>query len=250
MPLRHPQPGRGRARAGTVPTSFPTSPSPGLFPGRLPSRLRSDSQNTESVSSGYESSLSEPLDEPEEEEEHVEAQMMEQSEPEGPREAAEGKDSVGLLGVMPRSPRSSNASSRRRRGRGDSRTGLHASRESDSQSASILSRSRAGSAVRSRAQSLIQSLGATSRSSIELVQSISLRTRWYGSRKIQDRSPIHARSREAHQKWRRESPRGQIRSRLRYRHDRVQALRCGRERSHLSRVWVPRRDRQSSLCSR
>ena len=177
MPPRHPQPGRGRARAGTVPTSFPTSPSPVLFPGRFPSRLRTDSQNTENIGSGYESYLSEPLDEPEEEEEEEDAepQMMEQPEPEGPHEAAEGEDSVGLLGVMPRSPRSSNVSSRRRRGRRDSRSGSHASR-SDSLSASVSSRSRAGSAVRSRTQSLIQSLGAASRSSVELVQSIRSRT--------------------------------------------------------------------------
>jgi len=198
MPPRHPQPGRGRARAGTVPTSFPTSPSPVLFPGRIPSRLRSDSQNTENLGSGYESFLSEPLDEPEEEEEEeegAEPQMMEQPEPEGPHEAAEGEDSVGLLGVMPRSPRSSNVSSRRRRGRRDSRTGSHASQSrSDSLSASISSRSRAGSAVRSRAQSLIQSLGAASRSSIELVQS-SIRSRTNSMARLEeDHDPGHVSS--------------------------------------------------------
>ncbi|KAL4072105.1 hypothetical protein J3A83DRAFT_4092951 [Scleroderma citrinum] len=177
MPPRHPQPGRGRARAGTAPTSFPTSPSPVMSPGRVPTRLRTDSQNTQILGSGYDSFMSEQLDEPEdeEEEEDVEPQMMEQPEPEGPHEAAEGEDSVALLGVMPRSPRSSNVSSRRRRGRRDSRPGSHASR-SDSQSASTSSRSRAGSAVRSRTQSLIQSLGAASHSSVELVQSIRSRT--------------------------------------------------------------------------
>ena len=169
MPPRHPRPGRGRARAGTVPTAFPSSPSPVLFPGRFPSRLRADSQDTENLGSGYESFM---LDEPEEEEEEeeeedAELQMMEQPEPEGPHEAAEGEDSVGLLGVMPRSPRSSNVSSRRRRG-------SYASR---SDSVSTSSRSRAGSAVRSRTQSLIQSLGAASRSSIDLVQSMRSRTK-------------------------------------------------------------------------
>ncbi|KAG6331113.1 hypothetical protein ID866_7976 [Astraeus odoratus] len=167
MPPRHPQPGRGRARAGTVPTSFPTSPSPVMFPGRIPSRLRTDSQGTEGLGSGYDSFMSEPHDELDDgEEEEVEPQMMEQPEPEGPHEAAEGEDSVGLLGVMPRSPRSSNVSSRRRRGRRDSS-------RSDSQSRSASSRS---SVVRSRAQSLIQSLSAASRSSIDVVQSIRSRT--------------------------------------------------------------------------
>ena len=35
-------------------------------------------------------------------------------------------------------------------------------------------------------------------------------------------------------------PRDPTRCRPRYRHGRVQALRCGRERSRSSRVWVPR----------
>ena len=95
--------GRERARAGTVPTSSPASPSLVLFPGRLSSRLHIDSQNTKNMSSGHESFLSVPLDKPEEEEEEedVELQMMEQPEPEGRHEAVEGRDSVGLLGVMP-----------------------------------------------------------------------------------------------------------------------------------------------------
>ncbi|KAI5999094.1 hypothetical protein EDD15DRAFT_2527946 [Pisolithus albus] len=176
MPPRHPQPGRGRARAGTVPVSYPTSPSPVMYPGRVPTRLRTDSQNTENLGSGYESFMSEQYDDQEgEEEEDVEPQMMEQPEPEGLHEAAEGEDSVGLLGVMPRSPRSSNVSSRRRIGRRDSHSGSHSSR-SDSQSRSASSRSRPGSAVRSRTQSLIQSLSAASRSSFDVVQAIRSRT--------------------------------------------------------------------------
>ncbi|KAI6144490.1 hypothetical protein BKA82DRAFT_4178517 [Pisolithus tinctorius] len=178
MPPRHPQPGRGRARAGTVPTSYPypTSPSPVISSGRVLTRLRTDSQNTDNLGSGYESFMSEQYDDQDdEEEEEAEPQMMEQPEPEGPHEAAEGEDSVGLLGVMPRSPRSSNISSRRRRGRRDSRSNSHSS-QSDSQSRSASSRSRAGSAVRSRTQSLIQSLSAASRSSLDVVQAIRSRT--------------------------------------------------------------------------
>ncbi|KAG8215599.1 hypothetical protein J3R82DRAFT_3451 [Butyriboletus roseoflavus] len=163
MPPRHPQPGRGRARAGTVP-AFLSSPSPVIFPGRIP-RIRTDSETDDQMPGGYESFLSEEQDEDEEvDDAEEEPQMMEQPEPEGPHEAAEGEDSLGLLGVAPRSPHSSNVSSRRRRGRRSSQSG------SQSRSNSVSSRSRAGSAVRSRAQSLIQSLGNASRSSVELVQ--------------------------------------------------------------------------------
>ncbi|KIJ62393.1 hypothetical protein HYDPIDRAFT_94511 [Hydnomerulius pinastri MD-312] len=172
MPPRHPQPSRGRARAGTVP-AFPSSPSPVVFPGLIPTRMRADSENTENMVSGFDESFMSEEQEDDEEEEDEEPQMMEQPEPEGPHEAAEGEDSVGLLGVVPRSPRSSNVSSRRRRGRRDSHSGSHS--RSNSMSGSGSSRSRAGSMVRSRTQSLIQSLGAASRSSLDLVQS--MRTR-------------------------------------------------------------------------
>lgn len=183
MPPRHPQPGRGRARAGTVPLVLP-SPSPILY---TPSRIRVDSDHTETFGGGgYESFLSEEADddeaeeedeedEEEEEDQDDEPQMMEQPVPEGPHEAAEGEDSVGLLGVGPRSPKSSMVSSRRRRGHrsdsgrsqsGRSRSGSRSGSQSGSSS------SRAGSAVRSRAQSLIHSIGAASRSSLDLVQSM------------------------------------------------------------------------------
>ena len=164
MPPRHPQPGRGRARAGTMP-AFPSSPSPVIFPGRIP-RIRTDSETTDQMPGGYESFLSEGHEADEENDDaEEEAQMMEQPEPEGPHEAAEGEDSVGLLSVVQRSPRSSNVSSRRRRGR-------RSDPSSSSRSNSVSSRSRAGSAVRSRTQSLIQGLGNASRSSVELVQAI------------------------------------------------------------------------------
>lgn len=171
MPPRHPQPGRGRARAGTVPAMLPSSPSSMASPVHISTRhTRVHSQDTGNVGLGYDSFLSDPHDEEEEEEEEEEPRMMEQPEPEGPHEAAEGEDSVGLLGVMPRSPRSSNVSSRRRRGRRDSHSGSYIS-GSSSQSRSTSSRSRAGSAVRSRAQSFIQNLSAASRSSLDLMHS-------------------------------------------------------------------------------
>ncbi|KAG1717722.1 uncharacterized protein EDB91DRAFT_1189462, partial [Suillus paluster] len=176
MPPRHPQPGRGRALLSS-------SPSPIVYTGRGAStRIRVDSGQTETFSGGgYESFLSEEVDdeagvEGEEEDEDEdnedddeEPQMMEQPVPEGPHEAAEGEDSVGLLSVGPRSPKSSMVSSRRHSGRSQSGRS-----RSDSRSGSLSgsSRSRAGSAVRSRAQSLIQSIGAASRSSLDLVQTM------------------------------------------------------------------------------
>lgn len=177
MPPRHPQPGRGRARAGTVPSAFPSSPSPVVYPGRgAPVRMRVDSDHTETFGGvGYESFLGEELDDDEEEvdgedEDVDEPQMMEQPVPEGPQEAAEGEDSVGLLGVGTRSPKSSTVSSRRRHGRHSDSGRSRSNSRSGSQSGS--SRSRAGSAVRSRTQSLIQGIGAASRSSLDLVQSM------------------------------------------------------------------------------
>lgn len=180
MPPRHPQPGRGRARAGTVPVL--SSPSPIVY--TTPIRSRVDSDHTETFGGGgCESFLSEEVDDDDEAEEDGEddeeeaedqddePQMMEQPVPEGPHEAAEGEDSVGLLGVGPRSPKSSMVSSRRRRGhRSDS--GHSQSGRSRSGSRSGSSSSRAGSAVRSRTQSLIHSIGAASRSSLDLVQSM------------------------------------------------------------------------------
>ncbi|KAG1838230.1 hypothetical protein C8R48DRAFT_782462 [Suillus tomentosus] len=183
MPPRHPQPGRGRARAGTVPALSP--PSPIVY--TAPTRIRVDSANTETFGGGgYESFLSEEADDDDEagedgeeeeqtEDQYDEPQMMEQPVPEGPHEAAEGEDSVGLLGVGPRSPKSSMVSSRRRRGhRSDSGRSQSGRSRSNSRSASQSgsSSSRAGSAVRSRTQSLIHSIGAASRSSLDLVQSI------------------------------------------------------------------------------
>ncbi|KAG2358051.1 hypothetical protein BDR07DRAFT_1338138 [Suillus spraguei] len=188
MPPRHPQPGRSRARAGTVPVL--SSPSPIVY--TAPTRIRVDSAHTETFGGGgYESFLSEEADDDdkagedgeddkeEAEDQDDEPQMMEQPVPEGPHEVAEGEDSVGLLGVGPRSPKSSMVSSLRRRGhRSDSGRSQSGRSRSGSRSGSHSgsSSSRAGSVVRSRAQSLMHSIGAASRSSLDLVQSIRSRT--------------------------------------------------------------------------
>ncbi|KIM63110.1 hypothetical protein SCLCIDRAFT_8902 [Scleroderma citrinum Foug A] len=158
-----------RARAGTVPTSFPTSPSLVLFPGRLSSRLHTNGQNTKNVSSGYESFLSEPLDGPEteEEEKDVELQMTEQPEPEGRHEAVEGKDNSKIFKFQRQQPAQTWSP------RLVHRVTCLAIRLAVGFDIVTVA---CGSAVRSRTQSLIQSLGAASRSSTELVQSIHSRT--------------------------------------------------------------------------
>ncbi|KAG1824927.1 uncharacterized protein BJ212DRAFT_1476216 [Suillus subaureus] len=92
MPPRHPQPGRGRARAGTVPVL--SSPS---IVYTTPTRSRVDSDHTETFGGGgYESFLSEEVDDDDEaeddgdeeeeeaEDQDDEPQMMEQPVPEGP----------------------------------------------------------------------------------------------------------------------------------------------------------------------
>lgn len=171
MPPRHPQATRGRPRAGTVP---PPSPTPVVFPravGRPRARTRVESDTTQTFGG--------PEPQPGDDEEYSdEEDIMEQPIPEGPHEAAEGEDSVGLLsaGHSPRTSfvgvthRPSNVS---RRSRGSSQSGSSSSR---SRTGSAVSRSRAGSMARSRTQSLIQSFGHASRSSLELVQT-TLRSR-------------------------------------------------------------------------
>lgn len=153
MPPRHSQPTRGRPRAGTVPSVLPSSPVPAQLPrviGRPRARTRVDSCGTQAFGS--------PEPQPGNDDEYTDKEEpMEQPVPEGPSEAAEGEDSVGLLSATP-SPRPSfiglghRPSNLSRRSRGS---------RSDSQSRS--------SSSRSRAHSLIQSIGAASRSSLELV---------------------------------------------------------------------------------
>lgn len=179
MPPRHP-----RARAGTVPIpSSPASPSPANPPRARP-RTRAESSLNEVFGAHQ---LYSDHDYDEEEELSDEDVVMEQPEPEGPQEAAEGEDVVGLLshsrGPTPKTSltalrhRASNSLSPHARShRSRSSPGSRA----NSQSGSSSSRSRTGSsisiAVRSRAQSLIHSLGAASHSSLELVQTV-MRTR-------------------------------------------------------------------------
>ncbi|KAI0354476.1 hypothetical protein OH77DRAFT_504619 [Trametes cingulata] len=173
MPPRHPQVQR-RARAGTVPAlpSSPGSPSPVVFPaGRPRARTRTESMATDpSATFG-------PIPigsfESDEEDEHDES-LMDVPEAEGSIEEAERQDSVGLLSAAP-SPRASLVNLRHR----GSALSLHR-RSNGSRSASGASRSNSRSrttsasgseSARSRAQSFIQSLGAASRSSIDLVRS-------------------------------------------------------------------------------
>ncbi|KAH9943588.1 hypothetical protein B0H21DRAFT_487229 [Amylocystis lapponica] len=178
MPPRHPQVQR-RARAGTVPgePSSPASPTPVVFPGRPRARTRTESVGTDtSMTFG-------PIPGPafdSDGEQHDES-LMDVPEAEGSVEEAEQHDSVGLLSAGP-SPRASlinlrhrgsalahrrSNGSRSRSGPG-SRSGSGSDSRSRTNSANSNSRSES---ARSRAQSLIQSLGAASRSSLDLVRS-------------------------------------------------------------------------------
>ena len=199
MPPRHPQAqagGQRRARAGTVPLppSSPGSPSPVVFPGGRPrARTRTESMVTDPsaertfgpIPIGSFESDGEGEDEYAYEHDLNDESIIEVPEAEGSIEEAERQDSVGLLSAAP-SPRASLANLRHRasglslhRRSNGSRSGSGASAphsRSRTNSASH-SRSRTNSgtslsdAARSRAQSLIQSLGAASRSSIDLVRS-------------------------------------------------------------------------------
>ncbi|KAL1943516.1 hypothetical protein VTO73DRAFT_3961 [Trametes versicolor] len=177
MPPRHPQVHR-RARAGTVPTlpSSPGSPSPVVFPaGRPRARTRTESMATDPSATfgpipigSFESSDGEY--EPDD-------SLMDVPEAEGSIEEAEQQDSVGLLSAAP-SPRASlvnlrhrsSALSLHRRSNG-SRSGSAASASASNSNSRSRTTSGTGSeSARSRAQSFIQSLGAASRSSIDLVR--------------------------------------------------------------------------------
>jgi hypothetical protein len=167
MPPRHPQRTRGRARAGTVPSDLPSSPQPVIFPRAAGgSRVRTDSglEDTEA----FETPQPELADNEEYSDEEA---PIERPIPEGPHEAAEGEDHIGLLSAAP-SPRTSfigishRPSNLSRR----SRTSRSSGSSSRSRTGSAISGSRNGSSARSRAQSLIHSIGAASRSSLELVQ--------------------------------------------------------------------------------
>ncbi|KAI0320240.1 hypothetical protein OF83DRAFT_631016 [Amylostereum chailletii] len=200
MPPRHPSSSNGvagrRQRSGTVPT--PSSPSPAVggpigFPyGRPRTRTRtSESVGTDLEPSVlYESEFEDgpvgPLDlSGEEAQSHAGGPSPE---PEGSQEALEREDSVGLLSPQP-SPKTSSSGLRAHSGSSGSVNRFNRSR---SRHTSAGSGSRSGSnsrhnshhsvssvsvagigarGIRSRAQSLIHSVGSASRSSIEIVLS-------------------------------------------------------------------------------
>ena len=167
MPPRHPQPTRGRARAGTVPSGLSSPPQPVLFP-RTAGRSRERTRTDRGATQAFGELEPEPVDN---EEYSDEEEPIERPIPEGPHEAAEGEDHIGLLSAAP-SPRTSfigvshRPSNLSRRSRASRSSGS----SSRSRTGSAISGSRNASSARSRAQSLIQSIGAASRSSLELVQ--------------------------------------------------------------------------------
>jgi hypothetical protein len=170
MPPRHSQQlqGRGRQRSGSVPAFTPASPSPVVFP----TTGRPRAQTSVETDMG---SLSQPLSDGGLDLGHESAD--DQAASESSQEAAEREDLVGLLTP---SRTSSPRTSLLHRGSTISQHRLHGSRSrsrsnsrSNSQSGSSSSRSRTDSiavSVRSRAQSMMQNIGAASHSSLELVQ--------------------------------------------------------------------------------
>ncbi|KAJ7276691.1 hypothetical protein C8J57DRAFT_1310065 [Mycena rebaudengoi] len=180
MPPRHPQQGRSRVRAGTVPvasgSSSPSSPVDFPRAGRARTRTRMDSGVTDAF--GAAAIVPHGASDAEHDAAEME-QAVEPAESEGSHEA-EREDILGLLtlsaGPSPKSSiaalrhRASNLS-HHRRGFGSQSGSSHSRTHSHSGSSS--SRSRAGSisiSVRSRAQSMLQNIGAASQSSLELVQ--------------------------------------------------------------------------------
>ncbi|KAJ7472121.1 hypothetical protein FB451DRAFT_314325 [Mycena latifolia] len=188
MPPRHPH----RTRAGTVPAPSASSASslPVDFPraGRQRGRTRMDSSGTRRrMDSGVTDAFGgEPAPAPAvsdvEHEQELGEQPIEPAESEGSHEA-EREDQLGLLSrsaaPSPKSSfgalrhRASNLSGHRRGYGSGSASGSGSHSRTHSHSGSSSSRSRAGSisvSVRSRAQSLLQNIGAASHSSLELVQ--------------------------------------------------------------------------------
>ncbi|GLB42654.1 hypothetical protein LshimejAT787_1201030 [Lyophyllum shimeji] len=175
MPPRHPQQGqrRGRQRAGTVPAATSPTSSPSIaFPTttrRPRAQTRAEAGSLSSDVVGVPALGSDEAHDDSMIDDHA-------SEASQDHEAAERDDQVGLLSSGAPSPRTS------LRNRG-STVSLHRSSRSGSNSrtnshaGSSSSRSRAGSisipvSMRSRAQSLIQNIGAASHSSLELVQTV------------------------------------------------------------------------------
>lgn len=172
MPPRHPH---RRSRAGTVPISSPSSQSsmaPPVFPGRGQPRARADSARTQTESDLSMTFGQVPvpfvLDSEDEEGPMHDDSLMDVPEAEGSAEEAEQHDSVGLLSAGS-SPRASRTSLRQ------FTSGLQRRANGSRSRSGTASRSRTNSSnshsdsARSRAQSLIHSLGAASRSSVDLV---------------------------------------------------------------------------------
>ncbi|KAH8105218.1 hypothetical protein BXZ70DRAFT_1042888 [Cristinia sonorae] len=198
MPPRHPQ--TRRTRAGTVPISVPSSPSPVAFPpGRPRARTRTESVATDTSMTFGPIPLP-AFDQTDDEDDHHlqhEESLMDVPEAEGSIEEAEQRDSVGLLSAAP-SPRGSSVNLRHL---GSNLSLPHHRRSNGSRSRSTTSRSNSRSrtnsansiseSARSRAQSLIQSLAAASRSSVDLV-----RSRANSMARLSD-SPYHSTSTDA-----------------------------------------------------
>ena len=199
MPPRHPQT-RGRAR--TIPAPSAGSPgsqssaSPVAFPGWSASSTRLDSARTRTESDMSTTIGRGPIPfvlDSEDEEPHEEtSSLMDVPEAEGSIEEAEQRDNVGLLST-PTSSRASRTSLRQfasgmqRRSNGSrSRSGTTSRSASRSRTTSTNSHSES---ARSRAQSLIQSLGAASRSSVDLV----VRSRAHSMARLSD-SPYYSTS--------------------------------------------------------
>ncbi|KAI0086063.1 hypothetical protein BDY19DRAFT_895416 [Irpex rosettiformis] len=169
MPPRHPH---RRSRAGTVPMSSPSSQSsisPSGFTGRGQPRSRADSGLTHAESDLSMTFGQVPvpfvLDSEDDEGPMRDDSLMDVPEDEGSAEEAEQHDSVGLLSTGG-SPRASRTSLRQ------FTSGLQRRANGSRSRSGTASRSRTNSSnsesTRSRAQSLIHSIGAASRSSVEI----------------------------------------------------------------------------------
>ncbi|KIY49636.1 hypothetical protein FISHEDRAFT_14679, partial [Fistulina hepatica ATCC 64428] len=220
-PPRYPYQGqRGRTRAGTVPEpSASSSPSPVVFPrGAGGGHVRALTvagefgalRTAPSSDLGFDISGEFDLNVSDEDEDETRAtHMMEQPDPETSFEAAEHDDSVGLLSsasTFSRSPRSSLGAIRHRASSLSQQImGTHNSGSSHSQSHSSRSRTGSGSgssrsravsmatSVRTRAQSLIQNIGAASHSSVELAQGARTRSRANSSMaRLEEDVPYHS----------------------------------------------------------
>ncbi len=182
MPPRHPQAQQvqRRARAGTVPVAGPSStgsPSPVAFPGNRPrARTRAESMAPD-PSMNY-APIPISSFESDGEDDHayddLDQSLIEVPEAEGSIEEAERQDSVGLLSAAP-SPRASLANLRHRASNLSHRRSNGSRSHSGASRSTSRSRTNSGTSIsevaRSRAQSFIQSIGAASRSSIDLVRS-------------------------------------------------------------------------------